>query len=179
MPRKVIIYKDSNSPALELKNSDFSIRKATMKDIEGMNRVWGEVEEQHAAALPRIFRRVPNPTRDRRYVASILSDPNAAIFIALHEGKIIGLIQVMMQEAPNIPYMVPRRYAKVSDLVVAREFQHNGTGSMLMAEAEKWAREKRARSMELNVYEFNEGARAFYQNQGYETGSRMMWKELK
>ena len=164
----------SKKPELE-----FAIRPATMKDMEGMNRVWGEVEAQHAAALPSIFRRVANPSRDRRYVASILADRNSAIFVAELNQTIIGLVQVMLQEAPDVPYMAPRRFAKVSDLVVTSSFQHRGVGGRLMQEAEMWAKNKRAGSMELNVYEFNSGARNFYQGQGYETGSRMMWKQLE
>ena len=155
-----------------------SIRLATMKDMDGMNRVWGEIEAQHAAALPQVFKRVTNPTRDRRYVASILADRNSAIFVAEMNERIIGLIQVMMQESPDVPYMVPRRFAKVSDLVVDNDFQHMTIGAQLMHQAEKWAINKRASSMELNVFEFNSGARSFYQSIGYETGSRMMWKLL-
>lgn len=146
--------------------------------MEGMNRVWAEVEEQHATALPEIFRRVSNPTRDRRYVASIISDRNSAIFVAESNNVIVGLIQVMLQVSPDVPYMVPRRFAKISDLVVSRTFQHKSAGSLLMKEAEKWAKSKRAAGMELNVYEFNQGARMFYSSLGYETGSRMMWKKL-
>ncbi len=156
----------------------FTIRKATSKDIEGMDLIWGEVEEQHARALPQIFRRVTRPARERKYVNTILSDNNMTILIAEYEGRIIGLIQVMIQEAADLPYMMPRRFAKISDLVVAQEFHHHGTGLALMDEAEKWALERRAGSMELNVYEFNQDAQAFYKKQGYVTASRTMWKEL-
>ena len=159
-------------------NIDFSIRRATARDIEGMNGVWAEVEEQHADALPALFRRVENPSRNRRYVSSILSDSDYAVFIAEHQGRTIGLIQAVLQEAPNLPYMVPRRYAKISDLVVARDFQCGGVGSALMAQAEDWARSRKAASIELNVYEFNSGARDFYSRRGYITGSRMMWKDF-
>jgi ribonuclease HI len=166
------------SPGNPVPDIEFSVRRATARDIEGMNGVWAEVEEQHAAALPNLFRLVENPTRNRRYVSSILSDNDYAIFIAEHGGRTIGLIQVGLQEAPNLPYMMPRRYAKISDLVVAKEFQHGGVGSALIEQAEEWARSRRAASIELNVYEFNSGARDFYLHRGYRTGSRMMWKDF-
>jgi ribonuclease HI/GNAT superfamily N-acetyltransferase len=157
----------------------FFVRPASMKDMDGMNRVWAEVEEQHASALPSVFRRVANPARDRGYVAAILADSNSAIFVAELKNAIVGLVQVMLQEAPDVPYMVPRRFAKVSDLVVAKSYRQNGVGSLLLAEAEKWAKNKRAESLELNVYEFNSAARGFYENLGFTTASRLMWKDLR
>jgi ribosomal protein S18 acetylase RimI-like enzyme len=47
-----------------------------------------------------------------------------------------------------------------------------------MDEVRVWAIAKGATAIELNVYEFNETAIAFYERLGYQTLSRKMSKEL-
>ncbi|OQA95517.1 MAG: Acetyltransferase (GNAT) family protein [Chloroflexi bacterium ADurb.Bin222] len=49
---------------------------------------------------------------------------------------------------------------------------------MLMGTVYEWALTKGASSIELNVYEFNKAAIAFYEKLGYETLSRKMSKAL-
>jgi len=48
-----------------------------------------------------------------------------------------------------------------------------------MEEAHQWVLGKGATQIELIVWEFNEGAIAFYEKLGYETAYRKMWKSLK
>jgi ribosomal protein S18 acetylase RimI-like enzyme len=48
-----------------------------------------------------------------------------------------------------------------------------------MDAAQEWAIARGATAIELNVYEFNEAAQAFYRQLGYATLSRRMIKNLK
>ena len=48
-----------------------------------------------------------------------------------------------------------------------------------MDAAHQWARARGLTRVELNVYEFNEGARAFYAALGYETLSRKLGRSLE
>jgi ribosomal protein S18 acetylase RimI-like enzyme len=47
-----------------------------------------------------------------------------------------------------------------------------------MEHAHRWALDKKVRHVELNVWEFNKEAIAFYDKLGYETANRRMWKSL-
>jgi len=49
---------------------------------------------------------------------------------------------------------------------------------MLMDIVHEWAIAKGATAIELNVYEFNKSAMAFYRRLGYETVSRKMSRAL-
>jgi GNAT superfamily N-acetyltransferase len=53
-----------------------------------------------------------------------------------------------------------------------------GIGRALMHRVERWAEEKGATEIELNVYEFNQSAFSFYLSLGYVTTSRKMEKRL-
>ncbi len=73
---------------------------------------------------------------------------------------------------------MPRRRAFVDSLAVGQEFRRHGIGRALMDQAHAWAIAKGAADVELNVYEFNQPALAFYQALGYETSTRRMVRSL-
>jgi len=74
--------------------------------------------------------------------------------------------------------MVPRRFLVIDNIVVRKDSRRQGVGRLLLERAEQWALARGADMVELNVWEFNTGARLFYQALGYETASRKMWKQL-
>ncbi len=84
----------------------------------------------------------------------------------------------MIRESPEIPIFVRRRYAVIESVVVAEEHRRAGIGRGLVEKAHQWAVAEGADSIELNVWEFNQGAVEFYERLGYETASRKMSKRL-
>ena len=50
---------------------------------------------------------------------------------------------------------------------VLKEYAGRGIGSALMAEAERWARERGIRRLELTVQTHNQGARVLYEKMGF------------
>jgi ribosomal protein S18 acetylase RimI-like enzyme len=54
-----------------------------------------------------------------------------------------------------------------------------GIGQALMEKTHAWSREVGIRTVELIVWEFNDGARHFYENLGYKTAKRRMWLDLE
>jgi ribosomal protein S18 acetylase RimI-like enzyme len=67
----------------------------------------------------------------------------------------------------------------IIDVVVRSAFRTCGIGKMLVEKTEAWAAAEGAASIELNVYEFNEGAISFYERLGYQAISRRMSKALE
>jgi GNAT superfamily N-acetyltransferase len=110
---------------------------------------------------------------------SILADANAALLVAERGCVVLGYVHLALREAENVPVLRPRRYVKIRDLAVAGKYQKSGVGSALMKAAERWASERGIDTIELNVWEFNRGASAFYQKLGYVTSSRYMWKHIQ
>ncbi|MCP4536222.1 MAG: GNAT family N-acetyltransferase [Chloroflexi bacterium] len=101
------------------------------------------------------------------------------LFVAESEGQIVGFLQAYVQEAPDISLFVPRRYAVIDNVAVEKKYRRSGVGQALIEKAERWARDNEASQIELNVWEFNTGAAAFYDKLGYETARRTMWKSLE
>ena len=157
---------------------ELTIRRATLADYEPVCQVLAEVDALHQQALPGIFQTPPGPVRDREYIASVLADENSALFVAEIAGQLAGVAQVMLRDASPIPLLVPRRFAIVDSLAVRAAFRRRGVGQKLMAAVEEWAADRGVSDIELNVFEFNGAAIAFYERLGYATRSRRMARTL-
>jgi len=157
---------------------DFSIREATQQDYEGLCKVFAEGDLLHSQVLPEIFSRPEEPSRPMVYLKGILEDENAAMFAAESGGQIIGCIHVFIRESPDIPIMVKRRYAYISDLAVLEGFQRSGIGKALMDEVERWAVQRNISQFELNVWDFNKNAIAFFNELGYTPSCHIMAKSV-
>jgi GNAT superfamily N-acetyltransferase len=160
-------------------NKGVSIRVSTLEDYEGISEVYAEADTLHAAALPMLFKRTDKPARTRELISSIISDENNALFVADFDNRVVGLVHAVIRETPQIPIMVPLRYAWVSDIAVIRKFHRLGIGRLLMDEVKRWALDKAASQIQLNVWDFNKEAMRFYESLGYTTGSHMMWKTIE
>lgn len=157
---------------------DFSIREAIQRDCQGLSEAFQEVHVLHRRALPQVFRKAAGDAWRKVHFTSILADENAALLVAECEGHIVGFVHVLIREAPDIPIMVPRRYAVVDNLAVRKKFRRHGVGRSLMEAAHRWALDKKVSHVELNVWEFNKEAIDFYDKLGYETANRRIWKSL-
>lgn len=158
---------------------EFSIREARLADYEELCEIFAEVDALHHEALPHVFRAPDGPARAKEYISSVMADGYAALFVAQSDGEIVGLVQIFVRETPDVPIMVPRRYAVIDTLVVKRGFRRSGVGRALMERAHRWAWTKGTTQVELSVWEFNRGAMAFYEKLGYRTTSRRMWRALR
>ncbi len=130
----------------------------------------------HHAALPGVFAPPANPARTREDVAGILGDPDQGHLVAHVGARFAGLVHVALRE--RFPPMAAKRIAVVEAIVVAAADRGSGTGRILMDAAERWARDREAGEVWLDVWAFNEGAIGFYEALGYETVSRRMRRRL-
>lgn len=158
-----------------------TIRPATSDDYPGLCEVWEEVDALHREALPHIFCfPEPYPPSSRADVRSWIDDPQKHLLVAEEAGEIVGANLVKIKStSEDVPIMVPRCFASIGPLVVSRSCQRRGIGERLMQEAICWVTTHwpEIKHIELNVFEFNDGAIAFYRRLGFRTISRKM--ELK
>src|SRR5690606_15931100 len=96
---------------------DVQIRPAAPADYAELCEVFAEIDSYHARALPHIFQTPPGPARSRAYVRGILDDPDAALFVAVADGEIVGLVDVRQHTTADIPILVPRRFAVIDAIV--------------------------------------------------------------
>jgi ribosomal protein S18 acetylase RimI-like enzyme len=158
---------------------DLHIREAAGSDYDALRALFEEVDSLHRTNLPHIFQKPAGLVRDRSYVLGLIADKSVGLFVAEIDEQLAGLVCVFIRQPLEVPILVPRRYAVIDSLVVKDAFRRAGLGRALMERAQQWAVAQGADSVELNVWEFNQGAIAFYRTLGYQTASRRMSQRLR
>ena len=156
----------------------WSIREATERDHEDLCELFREVDFLHAEALPHVFRVPEPPARTIPFLSDILANENAALLVAEQDGAVIGLTHVHILSSPDRPAAVPRRYGVIEIVAVAEGFRRQGIGKALLDRAERWILGRGTNEIQLGVWEFNANARALYEQLGYETAVRRLWKRV-
>jgi ribosomal protein S18 acetylase RimI-like enzyme len=154
------------------------IRPGTIEDYPQTYEVLAETFSFHQRAVPEQFHETDSPPPTRAAIEEVLRDGQGAWFLAEEEGRIVGFVTLRLRPEAHEPYLTPEVRALVDSLGVLPAWQHHGIARGLMAAAEQWARQRGARRLILNVWEFNVGAQSLYAALGYTTFSRNLWKAL-
>ena len=157
---------------------DCLIRPAVERDFDGLNALFEEIDEHHRKALPHIFRKPGGPARKRDLIMGILADKDAVIFIAEIQNQIVGLVHAFVRSYPEIPIRMPSRICEIDSLIVKDSYRRRGVGEALMKKVHQWAVQMRLERLELNVWDFNQGAKDFYREIDYKPAIIRMWKQL-
>ena len=157
----------------------FKYREATIDDYKALCDLTNSLDQLHRENLPGVFQKFEGPVREQEYIQELLNSENVRLFIAEKDSRVLGYIHIAVKDAPSIPVMKPRRYGIIDSIVVDEAYRNQGVGRKLVERAEKWAQEKGATSIELNVYEFNREARVFYSRVGYSSIMMRMSKQIE
>ena len=99
---------------------------------------------------------------ERRYLKTVLRHPDAAVFVAEDEGRVVARLSLSRD-----PHPASRHVADVG-LMVAAESRRQGIGTKLLEQAVAWARMSEISKLELHVFPWNEPALRLYEAFGFE-----------
>ena len=99
---------------------------------------------------------------ERRFLRSVQSQADAAVYVAEDDGRIIGRLSLARD-----PHPASRHVADLG-LMVAAEHRRRGVGKALLSEAVAWSRSVGVRKLELHVFPWNEPAQRLYESFGFE-----------
>ena len=154
------------------------IRKATKKDIPYIIEFWKELIACHRKNFWRsseLFRYKKNSVSlVKKYLTKLLRARNGRLFVADMDGKIVGYAEVSIKKLP--PIHVHDREAYVGVIFVDGLYRRKGIGTMLLKEAEKWAKGKGVFSLALTVFYKNKSAYVAYRKFGFREHNLKMSK---
>ena len=143
------------------------IRQATEADFNQVGQIFAGEIKFHAKLLPDRFQ-IADPIMTRDWFNEIIGNANKVLLVADFDGALIGLILIDLRTSPDDPIFLPRRYAYLDEVAVVTAHRGQGVGRLLMAQAHEWIAEQGIKEIELNVWELNTGAIAFYDRLGYQ-----------
>jgi ribosomal protein S18 acetylase RimI-like enzyme len=103
---------------------------------------------------------------------------NGCIIMAYCGKRAAGFVCVVATTRGESPDD-PTPFAWIHDIYVKPEHRQRGVASMLMADAEGFARGEAAQSMRLGVLDGNERARSFYVRHGFREYTHVLTKSLE
>ena len=105
---------------------------------------------------------------------NIREDPIKKIVVAELDGTVCGFAVLNHIVRPENPFMFVRDYLDIDEFCVDKAFRRRGAASEMIRFIRDFAKEQGFTRLELNMWEFNEGALAFYEAAGFKTYRRYM-----
>ena len=154
------------------------VRPATFEELAKINKIRSYVNDVHVAGRPDIFRRGFNPELEQILYKRFEME-NWVILAAVLDGEIVGFASVEYLERSESAYNLARKMYHVEEFGVAPDFHRRGVATALVEYMKTDAAQRGYPRIELDMWEFNQGALAFYENVGFQTYRRHMelWVE--
>lgn len=154
------------------------IRRANKNDLLAVNRLLFQVLEVHYVLRPDLYRPNTKKYTDKELL-NIFEDDDTPIFVFADErDNVIGYAFCQIKDSSGRPNLVPAKTLYIDDLCVDGSCRRGGVGSQLYEYVCGYAKSIGCKSVTLNVWEGNDGARAFYESMGMFVRSTTMEKIL-
>ncbi|GIP37648.1 N-acetyltransferase [Paenibacillus sp. J31TS4] len=154
-----------------------AIREARQDDYDAVAGLMRQAQRDHAEALPDRFAATDHVLPQAWYL-SFFGRATRCILVAEQAEAVVGFAMLEWHDAAHFPALTKRRYAHISEFAVDEERHRQGIGTALFEACREWAAGHGAQQLELKVWEFNEGARSFYEAVGLRTLNRTMTLDL-
>ncbi|MBR3032422.1 MAG: GNAT family N-acetyltransferase [Clostridiales bacterium] len=149
------------------------IRFAREDELIRINEMRKQVNDVHVEGKPEVFK--PGFSEElQNFIYYIWQDPEQDIVVADKDGELCGFAIVHHIYKPENPFMYVRDFLDIDEFCVDEHHRREGVATALIDFIKKYAKEKGYHRIELNMWEFNEGALAFYEAAGFETYRRYM-----
>ncbi len=151
-----------------------NFRLATEKDAAKIADLLIGIGQLHHSSRPDIY--MPNLQKyNESDIKEILKDENTFIFVVADENDCVAAYAFcVMKEVLETKAFVSRKYLYIDDFCVDPEYRKQHVGSFLMNSIKAESRKMGIEKIQLNVWEFNQGAIKFYENCGFKTQKREM-----
>lgn len=168
-----ILREDWNGSVRRKEKKPVTARLARESELERINELRGQVFSLHAAGKPDVFK--PEfPPEVAEYIHVIWNDPEQEIVVAEMDGQVCGFAVLHHFSKPETPFMLERDFLDIDEFCVDEACRRQGAATAMIAFIREFARERGFHRLELNMWEFNREALAFYEAAGFATYRRYM-----
>ena len=150
-----------------------TVRSALRDELERVNELRRQVNDVHVSGRPDIFRPGFSPELSN-HVYEQFESGEYEIFVAESDDGIVGFAVTTVVHKPLSPYNNARSFYRVEEFGVDEQCRRMGVASALVEFLKTDAKSKGLTRIELDMWEFNQGALAFYEAAGFTTYRRYM-----
>jgi diamine N-acetyltransferase len=152
-----------------------TIRTATVADAALLSALNADVQAMHAQAMPWWFKPPGPETFPAAAAAALLARSENLVLIAEVASEPVGYVYAEVVQRPEDSFRYAYRMLYLHHLSVRPAWQRRGIGEALLEPVRKAATERGIALVGLDVWSFNEEARAFFRRQGFVTFNERMW----
>lgn len=150
-----------------------TVRLAAIDELERVNELRRMVNDVHVNGRPDIFRSGFGEEL-RQHVYEIYYAADSDVLVAVMEDVICGFAIVEYIEKQQSAYNNARKFYHVKEFGVDENARRKGVATALVSFMKADAFEKGFHKIELDMWEFNDGALSFYEKTGFKTYRRYM-----
>ena len=143
-----------------------NIRRATISDMPGINKLLNQVLMVHYNGRPDLFKANVKKYTDEE-LTDIIKDDSKPIFVAVGEnGEVLGYAFCVFQQHINNNILTDIKTLYIDDLCVNEEKRGMHIGKNLYDYVVEFAKTEKCFNITLNVWSCNESAMKFYESCG-------------
>jgi ribosomal protein S18 acetylase RimI-like enzyme len=149
------------------------IRYAEKEELEAVNKIRKQVNDVHVIGCSDVFR-ADGWQFIEPFVYKRFEEENSNVIVADIDGEIVGFAVIQYIVKPESPFGKERRYVHIEEFGVDKNHRRKGIATAIINFVKEDAKKHGVIRIELDVWEFNDGAMAFYESVGFNTVRRFM-----
>lgn len=148
------------------------------KDVKNLFR---QLQEYIVSLDPYQFNVLTNGYEDKVFKIDMqeIDESNGKVFLAIDKEKVIGFIMGIIHE-PEIEYDFIRnsRMGEITELIVDKNVRSKGIGMLLIKKMEAYFKEQGCKTINIDVFGYNDIAKNFYYKNGYHDRMNIVSKRI-
>ncbi|MBQ9885310.1 MAG: GNAT family N-acetyltransferase [Lachnospiraceae bacterium] len=158
-----------------------NIRRAEIKDMDGINNLLSQVLEVHHKGRPDLFKGNTKKYTDDE-LKIIIADADRPIFVGVDEDdNVLGYAFCVLQRHPDDNILTDIKTLYIDDLCVDENARGRHVGKQIYEYVVNYARQIGCYNITLNVWSCNPGAMKFYETCGlvpYKVGMEFILQQI-
>lgn len=152
-------------------NSEIRFAKET--ELEQINKLRKQVNDLHVKGKPEIFKSGFSEEL-KNYVYDVFYNERKKIVVCDCDGIIAGFAILNHISKPESPFSYARDFLDIDEFCVDVHYRRQGIATRMIQYIQDYAKNEGFDRIELNMWEFNQEALAFYESIGFTTYRRFM-----
>lgn len=161
-----------------MSNQNLKVRPAKESDYPAVNALYRHSYDLLHQNIPESFKATTEKVLWRGTFINDIEDEKSLVIVAEIEGKVVGQLYAYVDDFDETPLATACHRVEIGEISVLPKYKRQGIGTMLMKEAERWARKKKIVDLSVLTYDYNKEAIKFYEQNGYKKYSIKLEKKL-